>query len=139
MARRFAKQLFIELFLVSGALLAPAPALAQAPQAWSGICVENGVATIQGIQCLLANLLSVAIPMIGFAAFIMFIIGGFKYLLSGGNPKGTESARNTMKFAVVGIVISLSAFILLNLISQFTGVQEILDVNIPDSNEVQRF
>jgi hypothetical protein len=102
-------------------------------EAWSeGVCVSDGVATIRGVQCLLGNVLGVAVTGIGFAAFIMTIVAAFYYLLSGGNSKGKETARNTLTYAVVGIVVALSAFIILNLIAAFTGVNTILQFTLPD-------
>lgn len=103
------------------------PASAQTGK-WSGVCVAGSVtggedvATIQGLQCLIANIFTVIITVIGLAGFVMFIWGSFTWLLSGGNPKGVENARNTMLFAVVGLIVALSGFIILNLISAFTGV-----------------
>ena len=104
------------------------------PQTWRGTCVsEDGVATIQGLRCLIANILSIAITGIGFAGFIMLIVGGFRYLTSGGNSKGTETAKNTITFAVIGLVVALSSFVILNLIAEFTGVKTILNFIIPEA------
>jgi len=123
--------------------LAPTRAYAQTPQAWSGVCVgdssvipnSGSVATIQGLQCLVANILSVAVTAIGFAGFVMLIIGAYRYMISGGNTKGTESARNTITWAVIGLVVALSSFFIVNIIAQFTGVDTILEFSIPDSSQ----
>lgn len=106
------------------------------PQPWTegpGACAYEGVATIQGIECLLANVLSVAITLIGLAGFIMMIVGAFRYLISGGNSKETETARNTMTYAVIGLVVALASFIILNIIAEFTGIKTILEFSIPNS------
>lgn len=100
------------------------------PREWTGTCVGTGsgvrgaedVATIQGVGCLIANVLSVAITMIGILAFVMFIVASFRYLVAGGNSKNVELAKGTITYAIAGIVVAISAFILLNLITQFTGV-----------------
>ncbi len=92
------------------------------------------VPTIQGFQCLIGNVLSVALSGIGLIGFVMFIVGAFYYMLSGGNAKGTETARNTITYAVIGLVVALSAFIILNLIYYFTGVKSILSFQIPGSS-----
>lgn len=113
------------------------PAAAQT-SAWSGVCVQShqspagttNVATIQGFQCLIANVLSVAIQFIGLAGFVMMIIGAFRYMLSGGNSKGAEAARNTVTYAIVGLIVALSSFIILNLLSAFTGVETILNFSL---------
>src|SRR5262245_53794023 len=96
-------------------------------QTWSGVCVgptqlnsntnASDVATIQGIQCLVANIFTVIITVIGLAGFVMFIVGAFRYMVSGGNSKGTETAKNTLTFMVIGITVALSGFIILNLLS----------------------
>jgi hypothetical protein len=111
---------------------------AQTPQAWSGLCVggpQNDVATIQGLECLLANVLSVAVSGLGVIGFIMIIIGAFRYQLSAGQTKGTEGGRQTITFAVFGIVLALSAVMILNLIADFTGVQSILNFRVPSSQD----
>lgn len=137
------KHLFIAVFICLTALaVSAAPAQAQT-QAWTGVCVRDikvgpnevvQVATIQGAQCLIANVLAIVVRVVGLVGFVMLIIGSFRYMLSGGNTKGTEGARNTITFAIVGLVIVLSAFIILNLIASFTGVDEILFFNIPTTN-----
>jgi len=126
--------LFVAVSLFMGAVQ---PAQAQIPNPWTEAngCVYNDVATIQGAQCVIANIFSVAITFIGLAAFVMFVVGSFGYMLSGGNSKGTETARNTITFAVVGIVVALSAFIILNLIASFTGVDEVTRFEVPGAGD----
>lgn len=111
---------------------------------WSGVCVgpekindntiANDVATIQGFECLIGNVFVVIITVIGLAGFVMFIIAAFRYLLSGGNTKGTETARNTATFAVIGLVVALSGFIILNLLAKFTGIDTLTKFAIPTSD-----
>jgi hypothetical protein len=88
----------------------------------SGMTGADDVATIQGFGCLIGNILSVAVTLIGMLALVMFIAASFRYLTSGGNSKSTEQAKGTITYAVVGLVVSISAFIILNLISNFTGI-----------------
>jgi hypothetical protein len=122
-------------FLVS----APsAPALAQT-DIWSNIqyrlqgggdqviCVVHvadnnpgDVATLQGLGCLFYNILVVAIRLLGIAMFIMILIGGFKYLVAGGEPKAIESAKGTITSAIVGLVLAILSWFILALISQVT-------------------
>lgn len=97
----------------------------QASPTGDGACVIDGVVTIRGVECLLRNVFSVAISGIGFAGFVMLIVGSFQYLMSGGNTKGVEGSRNTMTYAIVGLVVALSSWIILNFIATFTGVKTI--------------
>jgi len=118
-------------------LYSTSPAFAQTAT-WTGVCVggaDSDVATIQGLECLIANIFTVIITLIGLAAFVMLIIGSVRWLLSGGNSSNVEKARNTMTYAIIGIVVALSAFIVLNLIAGFTGIESITRFSIPTSNQ----
>ncbi len=105
---------------------------------WSGVCVgtsENaeGVATIQGLECLIANIFIVALTVIGLTTFVMFIVASFRWMLSGSDSKGMQSARSTMTFAILGLVLALSSFMVVRLIASFTGVNVITRFVIPTS------
>ena len=113
------------------ALFFAQPVSAQVTQEWSGICVEGDVATIQGLQCLIGNVLQVGVAGVGLAGFVMMIVGAFKYLLSGGNAKGVDDGQKTMTYAVGGLILALSAYFIINIIADFTGVNAILNFTIP--------
>ncbi|NCN87800.1 MAG: hypothetical protein GW941_02800 [Candidatus Pacebacteria bacterium] len=88
----------------------------------SEVAGADDVATIQGFACLISNVLGVAITLIGMLALVMFIVASFRYLTFGSNSKSAEQAKDTFTYAVAGLVVALSSFIILNLISNFTGV-----------------
>lgn len=88
------------------------------------------VATIQGFECIMQRVLNIAVSFIGLASFIMFIVGAFLFLTSGGSPKGAEAGRNTMTYAIIGIVIALLAAFILRFVAGFTGVGGILNFNL---------
>ncbi len=142
MLRRFIKALLINVVALSALTFCALslPALTQAQtQAWDGVCVSTEdpeVVTIQGFQCLIANVLSISLTGIGVAGFVMLIVGSMKWMLSGGNAQHLEKAKNTMSFAVVGLIVGLSAFIILNLVAEFTGVKTILQFTIPASTKM---
>ncbi len=69
-----------------------------------------------------SKVISLAIGGAGIVFFIMFIVGGFQYLTSGGNPQAAEGARKTLTFAIGGLVLIALSFLILRLISTFTGV-----------------
>lgn len=128
----------LSVFLVF--LSATSPAFAQT-SSWSGVCIqektlEDGeviqVATIQGLQCLLANVLSTFLTLVGIAAFVMLVVSAFR-ILAGSNSTEMENAKKAITQAVIGLFVAISAFIILNLIAEFTGVKTILNFVIPDS------
>lgn len=99
------------------------------------VCVKSyegevaDVATIQGLECLLANVLASAVTLIGIVAFVMFLIGSFRYLTAGANTKGIEAGKGAITHAIIGIVVALSAFVILQFIMNFTGVTTIMNFN----------
>jgi hypothetical protein len=99
------------------------PSFAQSP--WSdGFCVAKGtdVATIQGIECLFANVLQVIVLLAGLAFFFMFISGGFQYLLSQGDPKKVAASGSTLTSAFLGLIGVIGSWLILRLIENFTGL-----------------
>lgn len=57
----------------------------------------------------------------GIVLFLMLLSGGFKYLTSGGDPKATEGAQKTLTYAIGGLVMLAGSYIILRIISDFTG------------------
>jgi len=111
------------------------PVQAQA-SSWEQInanCVVDGVATIQGIGCMLANVFSVVLTLIGLAGFVMIIYAAFIMLTSAGKSQQVEKSKNTITFAIIGIVLALSAFIIINLLASFTGIEILKSFSIPGS------
>jgi hypothetical protein len=130
------KQKFSAAALTAGAYLGAAVPVSAQTSAWSGVCVDTAggntdVATLQGLQCLLANVLSIFLTVVGIAAFIMLIVAAFQFLTSGGNSQTTEKAQKAVTYAVIGLIVAVSAFAILNLIASFTGVNTILQFKIP--------
>lgn len=53
---------------------------------------------------------------VGIVAVIMLIIGGIKYVISGGDSKKVTDAKNTVLYAIIGLVISFLAFAIVNFV-----------------------
>jgi hypothetical protein len=53
----------------------------------------------------------------GAVAFLFIVIGGFRYVISSGDPKNTAKAKNTIIYALVGLVITISADAIVNFIA----------------------
>jgi hypothetical protein len=53
---------------------------------------------------------------VGALSVIMIIVGGLRYVVSGGNAASVTAARNTILYAVVGLVIAFLAFAAINFV-----------------------
>ena len=52
----------------------------------------------------------------------MLIIGGIRYVISGGNSAAVTAAKNTILYAIVGLIIALFAYAIVNfVIGSLTG------------------
>ena len=64
----------------------------------------------EDVNNFVGNLMDVLIWIIGVAAVIMIIVGGVKYITSGGDANKLTSAKNTILYSVVGLVVALFAY-----------------------------
>ena len=61
-------------------------------------------------------IINVALGLIGFVAVVMIIFGGVQYTTSSGDATKVTKAKNTILYGVVGLVIALLAFAIVNFI-----------------------
>ena len=96
----------------------------------AGIANDQGVAYLHGIEGVFDNIISALLAVAGIILFITLILGGIKFITSGGDPKGLEEAKKTLTYAIIGIVLVAMGYLVLVLISDFTGNSNILNVDI---------
>ena len=53
---------------------------------------------------------------VGILAVIMLIIGGIRYVVSGGDSKKVTDAKNTILYAIIGLIICFLAFAIVNFV-----------------------
>lgn len=82
------------------------------------------------IITILQNIIKLLAPAAGLAFFIMILVGGFQFLNSGGDPKAAGQAKNTLTYAVLGIILVVASWLILKLIGQITGAS-VTTVNLP--------
>lgn len=69
--------------------------------------------SVQDVMKLVLNMFSF---IVGFAAVIMIIVGGFRYVLSAGDGSNTAGAKNTILYAVIGLVVVALAQIIVRFV-----------------------
>lgn len=85
------------------------------------LTVEGGVNCAKGNQApeltpTIAMLVNTLIFVVGIIAVIAIIIGGLRYVLSQGNEKAIEGAKNTILYAVIGLVVAVLAYAIVNFV-----------------------
>lgn len=80
-------------------------------------------ASEEGLNDLIAQVINIFSIIVGVVAVIMIIYGGFRYITSGGDSSKVGDAKNTILYAIVGlIVVALSQFIVKFVLDKSTGV-----------------
>lgn len=59
---------------------------------------------------------SVLLFIVGAIAVIMIVIGGLRYVISGGDATQVQAAKNTILYALVGIIIAILAYAAVNFV-----------------------
>jgi len=68
------------------------------------------------ITRLIENLMKWLLYIVGFVAIIAFVIAGLQYLLAGADSKMAEKAKESMTYAMIGVLVALSALIVIRAI-----------------------
>ncbi len=65
---------------------------------------------LTGTGGVIDNVTSTILAVLGFLAVIMLIIGGVKYATSAGDAKAVTDAKNTILYALIGLVIAILSY-----------------------------
>jgi hypothetical protein len=135
--RKFITNLTRSLLLVpalalSFGLLAPVAANAAGTSASSG-CTDVSGGITAGAACahpatgagptdlfgqagVFTTIVNILLYIIGAIAVIMLIIGGIRYVTSAGDSSAVTAAKNTILYAIIGIIVALLAYAVVNFV-----------------------
>jgi len=65
---------------------------------------------------LIGNFINIAMTLAAVIAVIYIIIGGYKYVMSSGNPEGIQQAKSTLFAAIAGLVICIAVVVILRFV-----------------------
>jgi len=83
--------------------------------------INQDVAQLTELQFIFGNIVEVVLALAGIVLFIMLLMGGFKYITSGGDPKAVEAAKKTLTYAIGGLILIVLAYLFLKFIATLTG------------------
>lgn len=81
-----------------------------------------GCAANAGVICILQNILSFILAIAFIIAVIFLVIGGFRYIVSQGNEEGVEKAKGTITNAIIGIVVIVLAYVIIQVVFRLVNV-----------------
>ncbi len=77
---------------------------------------EGMPAELIGPEGVFTKLTNIALGIIGALSVIMLIWGGLRYILSGGDSKKVTDAKNTILYAIIGLIIAVLAYAIVNFV-----------------------
>jgi len=100
------------------------------PQKVFAQCSDTGNTIGEGIDCaggnlpkelsgsggIITNVINVLLSVIGVVAVIVIIYAAFSIVLSAGNEKAVADAKNTILYAIAGLIIAVLAFAIVNFV-----------------------
>ncbi len=95
-------------------------------------CLCCGVCTPEDILMIVVNIMNLILGVVGSLMLIMFFYGGMLILTSGGGSKKIEEGKATLVNAVIGGILVLSSWFLVNALTS-----AIIDPDIKDEEEIR--
>lgn len=84
----------------------------------SAVCREGQSAENSNTNSFVGNIVNTLLFIVGALSVIMIIIGGIMYVVSGGNSNTVSVAKNTLLYSIVGLIVSLLAYAIVNWVLQ---------------------
>jgi TRAP-type C4-dicarboxylate transport system permease small subunit len=82
----------------------------------------DNIAKISDLGTVFQKVVQSFLAFAGIILFVLLLVGGFKYITSGGDPKAIEGAQKTITSALTGLFVVLIAYLILIFIKEITGV-----------------
>jgi uncharacterized membrane-anchored protein len=83
--------------------------------------LAQSAGNVSQVENFIRNIIQVIAGLAGLIATGFFVVGGFGYITSSGNPEHLDRSKRTLLFSAVGLAIVVGAFVLSNIISEIAS------------------
>jgi hypothetical protein len=87
--------------------------------------------TVSGI---VSGAISLALLVVTLVFFFILVLGGLRWVMSGGDQKNVEAAKGQITNALIGLAIVFAAFAIMKLIETIFGISLLSGITIPTFN-----
>lgn len=99
-----------------------APVMAQVPgEIQEGADRARPTGATGNLESTFRTITNTIIFIVGAIAVLMLIVGGLRYVISAGDREAVEGAKNTILYAVIGIVVAILAFAIVDFVLDRLG------------------
>src|SRR5665811_1616278 len=88
------------------------------PMFLPNIALAQSADGIGQVESFIRNVIQVIAGLAGLIATGFFVVGGFGYITSSGNPENLEKSKRTLMFSAIGLAIIIGAFVLSRIITE---------------------
>ncbi|MBU1420966.1 pilin, partial [Patescibacteria group bacterium] len=74
-------------------------------------------------QALIGKIINAALGIVGSLALVMFIYGGFMWMMAGGNTERVQKGKDTLVWTALGLVIIFSSYALVRFVLKAIGAE----------------
>lgn len=117
--------------IVAGASTAGTALFLTASNALAAVSIGTVTVPAKGFATnlggVISSLLSIVMALAALAVFLYLILGAFEWITSGGDKGKTESARNKITAAIIGLIVLAAAYAILMLLLQILGFDNLED------------
>lgn len=124
--KQIIKTALLSLMAVPMLALGTSVVMSQPAYAQTDLSIQTGADSAQGNgqadnlfgdSGIFRTVTNILLYLIGAISVIMLIIGGLRYVVSGGDQSAVTSAKNTILYAIVGIVVAFLAYAAVNFVA----------------------
>lgn len=96
---------YVALVAIGAPLILSHPVFAAAP------------AGVSNVENFIKSVITTIVSIVGLVAVGFFVVGGFGYITSSGNPEHLDRAKKTLIYSAVGLSIAIAAFVIGNIVT----------------------
>lgn len=82
-----------------------------------------------GVDGVFTRITNIALYIIGAISVVMLVWGGLRYILSGGDSKKITDAKNTILYALLGLIVAFLAYAIVNFVLNALGATPVNPVD----------
>lgn len=82
---------------------------------------EGMPSELVGADGVFTQITNTILYVVGIISVVMLIWGGLRYVISGGDSKKVTDAKNTIMYAIIGLIIAILAFAIVNFVINAIG------------------
>ncbi len=84
------------------------------------VLIQPALAQTAGVgqvQSFIRSIIQVIAGLAGLVATGFFVVGGFGYITSSGNPEHLDRSKRTLLYSAIGLAITIAAFVISNIVT----------------------